>query len=339
MTVKTKNHIDILIGKVVSGNAGPGEQEELNELLRSSEEVRILFEESRKAWEKGVTHIPQSLLDGDKTRLRAEYCRHLSEKVRRSGRRLLIYKIAAMLALPIGLAVGFYLLDRSPSYSSDVPNLCEVAAPSGNICSCILPDGTKVWVNAGSSATYDIADFNRRSRTVSISGEAYFEVAANEKKPFRVITPYADIKVTGTAFNVSSCTETQRFEVVLSEGTIELQFKEGAMKSYSLKSNQRLIYFAMNDEIDLLTVDPRLFTSWRNGELIFKDATLNDIIAELERIYNISFHLTPASIGEMRFRGMFSYNNNLIEALEKINKTSGISYYIKENEVWLTKTN
>lgn len=339
MTVKTKNHIDILISKVVSGNASPEEMEELDDLLKSSDETRILFENSKKMWEKTAHHIPVSLLDEDKSRLRADYCRHLSGQVRRSGRQLLIYKIAAMLALPIGLAIGLYLLQQSPSHRHETANYCEVAAPSGNICSCTLPDGTKVWVNAGSSVTYDITEFNRKSRSVTLSGEAYFEVESDPKKPFRVISPYADIKVTGTAFNVSSSMERQKFEVVLAEGTIELQFKAGARESFNLNPNQRLVYFAMNDEIDLQAVDARLFTSWHDGEIIFKDATLNDIVAELESIYNIRFHLTPQSIGEMRFRGMFSYNNNLIEALEKISKTSGLSYYIKDKEVWLTKTN
>ncbi|MDD4145239.1 MAG: DUF4974 domain-containing protein, partial [Prolixibacteraceae bacterium] len=64
-----------------------------------------------------------------------------------------------------------------------------------------------------------------------------------------------------------------------------------------------------------------------------------DLIAELERIYDIRFHLKPENLGNFRFRGMFSYNNNLIEALEKIKKTSGIDYYIEKKEVWLKSSN
>jgi ferric-dicitrate binding protein FerR (iron transport regulator) len=70
---------------------------------------------------------------------------------------------------------------------------------------------------------------------------------------------------------------------------------------------------------------------------LFKDATLNDLIKELERIYDIRFHLKDPALGEYRFRGMFSYNSDLIEALEKIKRTAGINYYIENKEVWLNK--
>ena len=79
-------------------------------------------------------------------------------------------------------------------------------------------------------------------------------------------------------------------------------------------------------EIAIEKAEADFYTSWRNGEILFKDATLNDLVKELERIYDIKFYLKDPSLGEFRFRGMFSYNNNLIEALEKIKRTAGINY-------------
>ena len=78
-----------------------------------------------------------------------------------------------------------------------------------------------------------------------------------------------------------------------------------------------------------------IYSCWRNSEIIFKDATLNDLIKELERIYDIQFRLSDPDLGKFRFRGMFGYNNNLIDALEKIKKTTDIDYRIENKEVLL----
>jgi transmembrane sensor len=153
-----------------------------------------------------------------------------------------------------------------------------------------------------------------------------------------VVTPHANVKVTGTSFNVNAYPASPLFETVLAEGKIELQLKSGTIESLHVEPNQQVIFNSINKKFDIQSVEVEMFTAWRNGEIIFKDATLADLIKELERIYDIQFHLKPASLGELRFRGMFSYNNNLIEALEKIKKSSNVDYYIENKEVWLKKT-
>ena len=106
-----------------------------------------------------------------------------------------------------------------------------------------------------------------------------------------------------------------------------------------LVSGDRAIYQENVKGISIEKTEAELYTSWRNGEILFKDATLNDLIKELERIYDIQFYLKDQKLGEFRFRGMFSYNNNLIEALEKIKRTANIDYFIEHKEVRLYKVN
>ena len=163
-------------------------------------------------------------------------------------------------------------------------------------------------------------------------------MASSEEKPFIVVTPHANVKVTGTSFNVNAYPASTLFETVLAEGKIELQLKSGTTESLIVEPNQQVIFNSINKKFDIQSVEAEMFTAWRNGEIIFKDATLADLVKELERIYDIQFHLKPVSLGELRFRGMFSYNNNLIEALEKIKKSSNVNYYIENKEVWLKKT-
>jgi ferric-dicitrate binding protein FerR (iron transport regulator) len=337
--VKEQNHIDILISKVITGNAGIEEQKELNELISTSEENRLLFEKSRNAWQNSLYQIPETLLNEDKYKLKTEYCKHLSGKVRTSRRRLMAYKIAALFVLPLGLATFLYLLGKTDLAEERPGQYCEITAPKGHISKCILPDSTEIWVNTGSSIIYDASTFNKNSREIKLTGEAYFEVKADEDNPFTVSSQYADIIVTGTSFNINTQSNDGSIDVVLAEGKIQLKCKAGSRPVMEMRPTQRVIYDYKNDIIDMQYVDVELFTSWRNCEIIFRDATLNDIIRELERIYDIRFHVVPEDLGELRFRGMFSYNNNLIEAVEKIKKTSGIDYYIENKEVWLKRIN
>ncbi len=333
------NHIDILISKTISGNATSEEIKELEKWKNAAKENQHLFEKSKKAWKKGGNYIHETTLQTDKSKLESGYNRYLSDRVRKMSRQSFIYKIAAVLAFPIALAMGWYLFGESEKPVQLAEQLYEISSPKGHVSKVRLPDGTEVWINTNSSIIYDAASFNQDNREIQLKGEAYFEVTSSEEKPFTVVTPHANVKVTGTSFNVNAYPASTLFETVLAEGKIELQLKSGTTESLHVEPNQQVIFNSINKKLDVQQVEAEMFTAWRNGEIIFKDATLADLVKELERIYDIQFHMQPANLGELRFRGMFSYNNNLIEALEKIKKSSHVDYYIKNKEVWLRKSN
>jgi transmembrane sensor len=336
---ENNNHIDILIGKTISGNATPEEIQELEKWKTSAEENQLLFKKSKKAWEKGDSYISETTLQKDKSKLESEYNHYLSAKVRKMTRHSFIYKIAAILAFPVALAIGWYLFGEFQKPVQLAEQLYEISSPKGHVSRVKLPDGTEVWINTNSTIIYDASSFNTNNREIQLKGEAYFEVTSSLEKPFTVLTPHANVKVTGTSFNVNAYPASMLFETVLAEGKIELQLKSGSTESIHVEPNQRVVFNSINKKLDVQQVEAEMFTAWRNGEIIFKDATLNDLIKELERIYDIEFHMQPANLGELRFRGMFSYNNNLIEALEKIKKSSHVDYYIRNKEVWLRKSN
>ncbi len=149
-------------------------------------------------------------------------------------------------------------------------------------------------------------------------------VAKNKKKPFYIRTSLADVKVTGTSFNVKAFSDSGLFETVLSEGSIELEFNgEHENQQVKLKPGERAVFDADRKKLSVQNVDARIYSAWRNGEIIFQDAVLSDLIKELERIYDVKFKLSDPSLGSYRFRGTFSYDNNLIDALEKF-KESGV---------------
>ncbi len=330
------NEIDILIGKVVSGNASKDELSILEVWQSESETNQRIYKQSLKAWNAGSNSISTKEITQDKLNVQNQVNRSLVHQLNRSKRFANIYKVAAAVAIPIALAISLYFVNNS--YKVELPqSICEVIAPKGHVSKCILPDGTEVWLNAGSTLTYDASGFHGKQREVDLEGEAYFEVVSNKKNPFLVNTELANVYVTGTSFNVKAYSDTKQFETVLAEGKVELQFNLKNEQTVKMNPGERAIYKVDQKEMIIQDVDAAMYSAWRKGEMLFKDATLNDLIKELERIYDIQFALKDKTIGDYRFRGMFNYSNNLIDALEKIKKTAGVDYYIENKKVWLDK--
>ncbi|MDX8339402.1 FecR domain-containing protein [Draconibacterium sp. IB214405] len=331
--------VDGLSAKFLSGNMSLEEQKEFKNWLNTSEENKKAFLKNKKVWEQTQLQLVSEKIAEDKINVLRKLHSHQTRILSRSRRQLLIYKLAAVVAIPLTFAISWYFLNTGSVQQPQLAQtICEVTAPKGHVAKCILPDGTEVWVNTGSSLTYDAGSFNGNLREVELTGEAYFEVAKNVEKPFTVKTEMANILVTGTSFNVKAYSGSDVFETILAEGGIDMEVNNTSSKQkISLVPGERAVYSEESNKIAIDKVEPEFFTSWRNGELLFKDATLNDLIVELERIYDIDFHLTDKKLGEFRFRGMFSYNNNLIEALEKVKRTAQIDYRIENKEVWLTK--
>ncbi len=333
--------IDSIISRSISGNASKEEITILNNWLIDSEENKKLYDRSIDTWEKTKTWLSDLSVEQDKYEIQTQLTSQLTTQIRQTKRISFLYKIAAIFAIPITFAISFYFLQNTPSaeVQESMAQICEVTAPKGHVSKCILPDGSEVWINTNSSIIYNTNSFNKKSREVELVGEAYFEVTKNIEKPFKVKTKIANINVTGTSFNVKACVGSEIIEAVLSEGNIEMKLNSGNQQITFLSPGERALYKVGERNVVVDKVDAEFYTSWRNGEILFKDATLNDLIKELERIYDIRFHLKDPLLGEYRFRGMFSYNNNLIEALEKIKRTACINYYIENKEVWLTMNN
>jgi transmembrane sensor len=338
MVNNLEHDIEILIGKYISGNASDEEIIQLKVWKDHSEVNQLEYKNYVNAWEKSVW-LSNEIILSDKIKLAGDYTRYLSKQLQKKNRRLIFYKLVAVLAFPLALFIVWMYFGVRERTGINADRYTEVFAPAGHISKCLLPDGSEVWLNSGSTVAFNADSFNHGLPEISLKGEAYFDIIPKEGKFFKVKTESADILVTGTTFNIRAYPEESVFEAVLSTGIIQLQFKTSSHQIVEMKPDQQVVFDKRTQNVEVNEVDAEMLTSWRKGELLFKDATLDDLIKEMERIYEISFHLEPANLGEFRFRGMISYNNNLIQALEKIKKTSGIEYFIENNEVWLKKVN
>ena len=327
---------EILLSKYVSGNATELERQQIEAWISKSPQNRKLYEKTRHTWEKSKTRLSKSEIQSDQLRIQQEINHYLGQKLNYLHNRNMWLRYAAVLIIPISLAFGWYFFVFENDVN-EINQFCEITSPKGNISQVILPDGTEVWLNTNSTICYNTGISFDSNRQVELAGEAYFSVAKHEDSPFVVKTCLGVVNVTGTEFNVKCYPETTTFEAVLTEGKVDLCFDTNQSQHIKLEPGERAVFSADTKSLKIIKTDVELYSTWRNGQIFFKDATLNNLISELERIYDIKFYLKDAKLGEYRFRGMFSYKNNLIDALEKIKKTAKLDYYIENKKVTLTK--
>ncbi|AWW32711.1 anti-sigma factor [Echinicola strongylocentroti] len=224
-------------------------------------------------------------------------------------------------------------LDYSGAYSGEELVYNTLNVPNGKTIQVILSDGSKVNLNAGSSLRYPVNFSASESREVFLTGEAYFSVAKNKEKAFLVHTQGVEVKVYGTAFNVSSYKENEDVEVVLIEGAVGLQ-KEGGKQEDEVRliPGQRGAYNSTDKNIQVDEVNTGIYTAWLKGELIFRDQTFNQILKKLERNYNIDIQNNNEELGREKFNASFG-KVGIEEVLEYFNETHAINYSIDNNKV------
>jgi len=335
--MKEIDDMDLLIGKILSGNASAADEEMHQKLLSESEEYATAFSKSQKVWARSAW-LAEKDVRADKVKTQSRLNASILKELQSNKRTIAIYKLVAILAFPVAIALSILFYPQIQSRKT-VATLAEISAPLGNVASCKLPDGTTVWINSGSTIKYNDADFNSKEREISLDGEAYFQVAKNKKVPFIVRTALADVRVTGTSFNVKAIAEDSVFETALSEGSVLLFAKNEGKEAVKLSPGELATFASNTRSFEIQKVDVDRYSSWRDGEIIFKDATLLDLMQELERVYGIEFQIENQDLADFRFRGRFSYNNNLIDVLERIKSTSHIDYRIENKKVWLSKMN
>ena len=170
---------------------------------------------------------------------------------------------------------------------------------------------------------------------MKLTGEGYFMVRKDAKKPFFVITPQATVKVLGTTFNMKAFPGEEHITTTLEEGSIEFYTAKTGETPFRLRPGEQAIYHISEGKVTIDQVDPSRYSAWRSEKFLFRDADLITIIAELERLFDIKIHVKNPQLEKLRFRGMFSYDQDLLDAFETLRRSVKLSYTIKDREVWL----
>ncbi len=238
--------------------------------------------------------------------------------------------VAASIALFVLSFVGGIYLTQYASFSES--DTITKTTKNGQKLTHHLPDGTRVMLNSGSTISYDV-DFEDTSkeRRVWLTGEAFFEVAHDEKRPFVVVADNIRVRVLGTSFNVNAREKSQRINVALIEGKVQIEKEESA---WVLKPGELATIGKNSGQMSIDEVDLQPMVAWRDGVLVFEKSNFSETLTTIEQWYGVEIEVDEEyTIGqEWRFHGKFR-KKSLAYVLESIRYPNQFQYKIENKKV------
>jgi len=253
-------------------------------------------------------------------------------QVKFQWRQLLNY--AAVMAISLGLS--WWVWSQYGNQVQATPEFAQVIAPAGQTAEILLPDGSKVVLNASSRLTYPTS-FNSKIRSVSLEGEGYFTIAKNKDKPFVVSTDVYDVRVTGTQFNLSAY-QGEPYTTVLVEGEVYVDW-EAAGKSLKLNPGQVAVWSPEDKNLIKQEVKTELYTNWQEGVIQFRDEKMVKVARYMERWYNVEVVFERETAKALRINGTLLKNKPVDQILAVMKLTGQIDYtihYYEETKTVIT---
>jgi transmembrane sensor len=380
--MSSTEQIWILMARKLSGEATEVELTELNDLLRQHPHINYSKEILQDLWQSRPTHdrqyaenkykeLVQQLknMGLDQGQFVQDDHYIINEAPKNAGNKKYLFSIFYCLAAFALIAGGLFYYSANQVPKKDFPahSTNEISTKKGSKTNLVLPDGTKVWLNASSQLTYD-KNYGNTLREVTLTGEAYFDVVKNKEKPFLIHTTKMDIKVLGTAFNVKCYPGDKTTETSLVRGSIEITLKDRQEK-IMMKPNEKLVL--NNDEttaikntvtvnkdalqkttalrtntekpiisLGHLTVFPAdntvIETAWVQNRLVFSSETFEEIALKMERWYNVKIAFMDELIKTEHLTGNFE-KETITEALNALQLTTKFFYSIKNDNIIINK--
>lgn len=213
--------------------------------------------------------------------------------------------------------------------------MAQMFVPYGESKQVVLPDGSKVWVDAGTLLVYPTDFTDTDTRTVYLSGQASFSVQKNPKQPFIVQTTYLNIQALGTIFTVEAYPSDSCSMTMLEEGSVSVSVRDENIQPTILKPDQQLIYSHLARTVTVQSVDASLYNMERNGYLIFENISFSRLMASLERKFNVTIHYNSQKYASEYYNVKFSPEEKLEDVLNVLQQLIGIHYKIKGNVVFI----
>jgi transmembrane sensor len=361
--------IRLLISLKLSGEATPEELTELETLVKNNPELLERVEDLRKLWkqidrrstglaegsfEKHLHRLNNKVFEPDvalQTSSDIQKVSPVRKLVQKKYYRIVWGAAAASILL-------FWFVFRTNENTGVKPINNTVSTKAGDKASINLPDGSKVWLNGDSKITY-VEDFENKTREVTLSGEAFFEVAKDKTKPFIIHTRTINLKVLGTAFNVRSYDNEKETETALVHGSVEVTLLNNPDKKIVLKPGEKLL--VKNIPVDTLptykkqkrdeetpiavltnmhyygTDSSSVETSWTKNQLVFNDEPLDKIALNLEQWFNVRITITNESLKKEKYTATVEEEDKLEDFLEALKLAEGFHYSIKDREVVISR--
>lgn len=318
-----------IIEKLLRSEATEAEQKAAQQWLKEGSFSEEADEHYRQKWlEAEHATVDEALRLEMLENLRAQIAPAQTQRRRTIPFRQIYQSVAAVL-LPVVLAFSIYQMYNSSLGTRRSKSPSIVSVENGQKARMTLPDGTKVWINSGSTLKYDNL-YNQSERMISLDGEAYFEVAKDKTRPFIVHTSRMDIQAVGTAFDVKAYTSENSITATLIEGKVKVS---GDKFETNLLPNEKVVYDKLTATYKHISVENASFSCiWKNNKLAFEDETLGEIAVILERNYNVDIEFESEKIKNIRFFGVIK-NNSLQSVLQLIALASPVNYSLENSKI------
>jgi transmembrane sensor len=315
--------METLFRKYLNGTCNPEEYNKILKLLSKRENDDKLSSLLDKSWRDALFENA----DGrENTQLLDKIHHHIALEesniyAKRFAITISLLKIAAIVIIGLIISSVFiYNRIKTSIYSDLVEN---IQTPYGAKTSFKLPDGSAVWLNSASTISYQ-KQFGK-IREVKLSGQAYFDIIENSK-PFVVKTRYGNIEVSGTSFDVKAFDDDE-FETTLVKGIVKIRNNKDQV--ITLKPGQQSIINPYN-ELEIRNVKTELFTSWKDGKLIFVNEPFQKVARQLEKWYNVKIEIQGDKLKNLGYTGKIEMET-FSEVLDLLNVTTPIKYKFDKN--------
>lgn len=210
----------------------------------------------------------------------------------------------------------------------------SIETPKGGQYQITLPDQTKVWLNAASSLKYPL-NFSGNERKVELYGEAYFEVAKNKDKPFKVLTNKEVVEVLGTHFNISAYDDDSFTKTSLLEGSVKVTSLTSNAQAIIKPGQQSLIDDNVaNRHIDVKSIDVDEAVAWKNGYFMFESEPLESVLIKISRWYDVLIQYNDSDLNKtITFSGTLSKYNDISKVLNKLELAGSIRFKIDGRKI------
>ena len=223
----------------------------------------------------------------------------------------------------------------SPTNKNSKPEWHIIKIPRGGEYILKLCDSTKVWLNSETEIKYPSV-FTGNERQIFLSGEAYFEVYKNAKKPFIVHTQNMDIRVLGTSFNVMAYRNEHLLRTTLVKGLVEVSAKNGSGEKIELLPGYQALI--ENGKIDVRKVNTKLFTSWKDSRFAFDNEPIESVLTKLSRWYDVEFFFMNEETKNKHFTGSIPKYENISNILNMLELTTNIKFKMKNKTIIIEKS-
>lgn len=236
-------------------------------------------------------------------------------------------KVAAILIIPL-IALAGALFFQLNNINNEEPEIIEIHSAPGTISKLNLPDGSDVWLNAGSIIKYP-RYFKGGIRQVTLEGEAYFKVSSDKSNRFDVVlSDDLIVSAYGTEFNINAYTDTPIIETTLVNGKVAV-YKQNSSETEVLQPTQQAVYNKISGSFETKTANLSVSTGWKDGKMVFRRASMTEITGRLARKFNVDVILEGDELYDYQYSATFT-DETLSEILDLLEQSAPITCKIIE---------